>query len=96
MATMRSTVDGTLAALADPTRRRIVELLLRSPRRAGQLAEGTGATAPATSRHLRALLEGGLVEVGLDPTDARARVYRLRRAPFAALRRWLDPLQSVR
>lgn len=82
-------LDTTLAALADPTRRRIVELLRERPRRAGELAKRASKSAPAMSRHLRVLRAGGLVEVESLETDARIRVYRLRPQPFAALQKWL-------
>jgi DNA-binding transcriptional ArsR family regulator len=64
-------VDASLAALADPQRRRIVELLSERPRRAGELAEAVGVTAPAMSRHLRTLKSGGLVAVA-HPTSMPA------------------------
>jgi DNA-binding transcriptional ArsR family regulator len=87
-------VDTTLAALADPTRRRIVELLRERPRRAGELAAQFDVTAPAVSRHLRVLRRSGLVdERGVD-ADARVRVYHLRREPLAALGAWLDQVQA--
>ena len=74
-------LDATLAALADPTRRRVVELLRERPRRAGELAEAFGVSAPAMSRHLRVLRTRGLVEEERVDEDARVRVYRLRREP---------------
>jgi len=86
---MAVNVDTTLAALADPTRRRVVELLRDRPRRAGELARRVSTSAPAMSRHLRVLRAGGLVEVEPLDTDARIRVYRLRPQPFEALQRWL-------
>jgi DNA-binding transcriptional ArsR family regulator len=87
-------LDATLAALADPTRRRVVDLLRQGPRRAGELAATTKMSAPAMSRHLRVLRASGLVEAdGLDD-DARVRVYRLRREPFVALQAWLDQVQA--
>ena len=48
-------LDSTLTALADPTRRRVVELLRDGPLRASELAEGSGMSRPAMSRHLRVL-----------------------------------------
>ena len=88
-------VDRTLAALADPARRRTIELLRARPRRAGELAEAQGLTAPAMSRHLRVLRTHGLVEEerGADD-DARVRVYRLRREPFAELHEWLAEVEA--
>jgi DNA-binding transcriptional ArsR family regulator len=87
-------LDETLAALADPTRRRVVELLRAEPRRAGDLARLTRSSAPAMSRHLRVLRASGLVEAQLDGDDARLRIYRLRRRPFADLSAWLDQVEA--
>jgi DNA-binding transcriptional ArsR family regulator len=87
-------LDATFAALADPTRRRVVDLLRRRPQRAGELAAAFEMSAPAMSRHLRVLRRTGLVEEeGLDD-DARVRVYRLRPERFAAIRGWLDEVES--
>jgi DNA-binding transcriptional ArsR family regulator len=89
-----SGLDRTFAALADPTRRGVVELLRRKPRRAGELAEEFGLSAPAMSRHLRVLRSTGLVEEEHGGEDARIRVYRLRPQPFGELRRWLDEVEA--
>jgi len=86
---MTVNLDATLAALADPTRRRVVDLLRAGPRRAGELARSAETSAPAMSRHLRVLRTGGLVEVEPVVEDARLRVYRLRKEPFAKLDEWL-------
>jgi DNA-binding transcriptional ArsR family regulator len=87
-------IDRTLLALADPTRRGVVDLLRQKPRRAGELAEALAMSAPAMSRHLRVLRTTGLVaEEELDG-DGRVRVYHLRPEPFAALRSWLDEVES--
>jgi DNA-binding transcriptional ArsR family regulator len=87
-------IDRTLAALADPTRRGVVDLLRKKPRRAGELASAFGMSPPAMSRHLRVLRKSGLVEEeGIDD-DARIRMYRLRPERFAALRTWLDEVES--
>jgi len=66
-------LDRTLLALADPTRRRVVDLLRVSPRRAGELADAVGTSPPAMSRHLRVLRMGGLVREDHDGEDARVR-----------------------
>ena len=91
-------LDTTLAALADPTRRQVVELLRERPRRAGELAESCLMSGPAMSRHLRMLRASGLVEVEVEEErvahDARLRIYRLRPEPFVALQAWLDQVQS--
>ena len=91
---MRATLDGTLAALADPTRRRVVELLRARPRRPGELASAFRVSPPAMSRHLRVLRLRGLVEEAGDAHDARLRVYRLRREPFVRLGSWVAGLES--
>ena len=87
-------VAGIFEALADPTRRRVVELLGARPARAGELAAATGMSAPAMSKHLRHLLRAGLVADERDAADARARVFRLRPQSVAAVQAWLDQLQA--
>ena len=91
---MSNRLDATFAALADPTRRQVVDLLRRSPRRAGELAARANMSAPAMSRHLRVLRSTGLVDVAPAEDDARTRVYRLRRQPFGDLQAWLDQIQA--
>lgn len=86
-------LDQTFGALADPTRRGVIDLLRRSPRRASDLADALGASRPLMSKHLRVLRQSGLVEA-TDDDDARVRVYRLRRARFHELRRWLDEVDA--
>jgi DNA-binding transcriptional ArsR family regulator len=87
-------VEEVFLTLADPTRRRVVELLSDRARRAGELAEVVGTSAPVMSRHLRILLEAGVVADERVPEDARLRVFRLRREPVLALQAWLDQLQA--
>jgi DNA-binding transcriptional ArsR family regulator len=87
-------IDQTLLALADPTRRRVVDLLRERPRRAGELAAAFGASAPAMSRHLKVLRTRGLVEEQRSADDARCRVYRLRPEPFRDLSAWLTEVES--
>jgi DNA-binding transcriptional ArsR family regulator len=87
-------IDRTLVALADPTRRRVVDLLRKKPRRAGELADAVGMTAPAMSRHLRVLREGGLVREDHDGEDARVRVYRLQPEPFRDLGKWIADVEA--
>ena len=83
-------IDRTLAALGDPTRRRVVDLLKKKPRRAGELAAHFDMSAPAMSRHLRVLRTSGLIEEeDSREEDLRVRTYRLRRAPFHELEKWL-------
>jgi DNA-binding transcriptional ArsR family regulator len=87
-------VDGAFAALADPTRRRVVELLRQAPRRAGELADDLAMSRPALSRHLRVLRVSGLVEAQALTDDARGRMYRLLPDKFTALQAWLDQVQA--
>ncbi len=91
---MIDALDRTLAALADPHRRRAVDLLRERPRRAGELAESLGLSPPAMSRHLRALRQSGLVEESHPEFDARVRVYSLRPEPMAHLKAWLDAAEG--
>jgi DNA-binding transcriptional ArsR family regulator len=81
-------------ALADPTRRRVVEILGSKPASAGELAATIGTSAPAMSKHLRHLLRAGLVADERAASDARVRVFRLRPQSMVAIRAWLDQLQA--
>jgi len=87
-------LDATFTALADPTRRAVVDLLRRGPRRAGEVAQALDTSPPALSRHLRVLRECGLVEEERPREDARVRLLRLRAEPFDDLRRWLEEVES--
>ena len=88
-------LDRTLAALADPDRRRAIDLLRQGPLRAGDLATAIGLPAPAMSRHLRVLRQSGLVEESHPEFDARVRIYSLRAGPIAELRQWLDETEAM-
>jgi DNA-binding transcriptional ArsR family regulator len=87
-------LDGAFAALADPTRRRVIELLGRAPRRASELADAVAASRPGMSRHLRILREAGLVCEEDDARDARARVYRLEREAFRGVKDWVAEIET--
>jgi DNA-binding transcriptional ArsR family regulator len=76
-----------LEALADPTRREIVELLADGELDAGSIAERFPVSRPAVSRHLRVLREAGLVRVR---PEAQRRLYALDPAPLAELDAWLE------
>lgn len=88
-------LDRTLAALADPQRRQVVDLLKAGPRRAGELAQLTGLDAPAMSRALRRLREAELVEERHPAFDARVRIYSLKAGPMDELRRWLEETERL-
>lgn len=87
-------VAPLFGALSDATRRQVVQLLGAGPRRAGELATAAGTTAPAMSRHLRVLLQAGIIADERTTQDARARVFRLRPQSMVALQAWLDQLQA--
>lgn len=87
-------LDATLSALADPTRRGVVELLKTGPQRASKLAELLEQSPPAMSRHLRVLRQAGLVQEESPPEDARIRLYRLNRAPFSELSEWVSEVEA--
>lgn len=88
-------LDRTLAALADPHRRRVIELLRERPWRAGELADAVGLNPSALSRHLRTLKAGGLIEEAHPDFDARVRIYRLRPGPVANLKAWLERTEEL-
>ena len=81
------TYDAVLEALADPTRRQIVERLRRAPSAVASLAETIPVTRPAISQHLKVLREVGLVDFDRDGTR---NVYRLRPEGLGPLREWLE------
>ena len=87
-------IDRALAALSDPTRRAVVDLLRTQPRRAGELADALDMSAPALSRHLRVLRQSGVITDDAIEEDARVRLYRLQPEAFATLRGWLDEVEA--
>ncbi|SAL03517.1 ArsR/SmtB family transcription factor [Caballeronia ptereochthonis] len=92
---MSASVDRILAALADPHRRRAVELLGERPRRAGELASALDLPAPALSRHLRLLKASGLVEERHPEFDARVRIYALKDGAMADLKQWVARTETM-
>ena len=95
MAAQPAQIDRTLAALADPHRRQVVDLLSHRPRPAGELAREVGVTPPAMSRHLKALKASGLVEESHPEFDARVRIYALRPEPMTHLLNWLEETERL-
>jgi len=81
------TYANSLAALADPTRRKIFERLKRGPSPVGRLAEGLPVSRPAVSQHLKVLKEAGLVS---EEQDGARRIYRIDPHGLGQLRQWLD------
>lgn len=96
MNTNASAHAEVLEALADPTRRAVLEALRDGPRPVGEIADGLPVSRPAVSQHLRVLLEVGLVDVA--PRGTR-RLYRIRPQGLAAVREyvtafWRDALDA--
>lgn len=87
-------LDSTLAALADPSRRAIIELLRAGPQRPSDVADHLSISRPALSKHLRVLRTAGLVDAELVESDARARMLQLRRAPFTQLGSWVEEVEA--
>lgn len=84
-------MDAAAHAIADPTRREILEALAERPQTAGELADRFPFSRPAVSRHLRVLRESGLV---VDEAVGRHRVYRLSLEPLRALAGWIAALEQ--
>lgn len=82
----------TYEALADPTRRRILDLIRERPRLVGELVELVGISQPGISKHLRVLREVGLVSVR---QDAQRRWYELQLEPLAELADWLESYRPL-
>ena len=78
--------------VADPTRRRILDLLRERPRLVGELADLLEITQPGVSKHLRVLREAGLVDV---QQDAQRRWYALRPEGLAEIAVWLEPYRQL-
>jgi DNA-binding transcriptional ArsR family regulator len=85
-------VVTTFDVLAEPTRRRILDLLLERERPVGDLVERLQVSQPGVSKHLRVLREAGLVEVR---HDAQRRIYRVRLEPLAEIDAWLAPYRRL-
>jgi DNA-binding transcriptional ArsR family regulator len=87
-----STAVTAVEALAQPTRRQILDLLREGERPVGELVERLDMSQPAVSKHLRVLREVGLVGVR---ADAQRRLYRVRPEPLADLDAWLAPYRRL-
>jgi DNA-binding transcriptional ArsR family regulator len=86
------TMIATFAALAEPNRLRIVELLRRGPQPVGEIGERLRLRQPQVSKHLRVLKDAGLVQV---EALAQQRHYHLRPAPFRELKGWIEQYQKL-
>ena len=85
-------MEAVLRAVADESRRTLLETLARGPATAGELAELLPIARPGVSRHLRVLREAGLVEAR---QEAQRRVYSLRPGPLAEVDQWLGRYRSL-
>jgi DNA-binding transcriptional ArsR family regulator len=83
---------STFEILAEPNRRRILDLLGAAERPVGELVAQLALSQPAVSKHLRILREAGLVEVR---GDAQRRLYRVRPEPLRAIDDWLEPYRRM-
>ena len=85
-------MNDALTALAEPNRRRIVDLLRDGPRPVGEIVERLGLRQPQVSKHLRVLTDAGIVTV--HPV-AQKRIYALRPEPFTDLADWLASYRHI-
>ena len=83
---------STFDVLAEPTRRRILDLIRDDERPENELVAKLDISQPGVSKHLRVLREAGLVEVR---TDAQRRLYRVRPEPLAEIDAWLAPYRRL-
>src|SRR6516162_7327 len=84
--------DSALAALADPTRRRVFERLRSGPKSVGVIARGLPVSRPAVSQHLKVLKEAGLVR---EEAQGTRRVYEIDPKGLGVLRAWLDRFWDI-
>ncbi len=87
-----SAVGATLVALADPTRRGVIEALAHGPLSAGELAARLDVTPAVLTRHLRVLRDEQLVVANLDANDQRRHIYQLLPDPLLQVRDWANDL----
>jgi DNA-binding transcriptional ArsR family regulator len=85
-------MDAVLQALADQSRRTVLEILRDHPATAGELAEALPIARPGVSRHLRVLREAGLVDVRQEATR---RIYSIRPEPFMEVDEWLGDYRAL-
>jgi DNA-binding transcriptional ArsR family regulator len=85
-------MQSAFEVLAEPSRRRILDLLQSGERSVGELVDDLGLSQPGVSKHLRVLREAGLVAVR---RDAQHRRYRLRAEPLAEIDAWLAPYRRL-
>src|SRR5919204_6409845 len=85
-------MTGTFAVLAEPNRRRILDLLRQRERPVGELVDALAVSQPTVSKHLRVLREAGVVDARVD---AQRRLYRVRPEPLREIDAWLEPYRAL-
>jgi len=85
-------LETTWSALAEPSRRAVLDLLVQRPRTVTELVDALGLAQPTVSKHLKVLREAGLVRASVD---AQRRIYAMEPAPLAALDEWLAPYRAL-
>ena len=90
-----ASLDAVLSALADPHRRKVVDVLRSGSQNAGELSKIVGLSPPAMSRHLRLLKACGVVGETHPGYDARVRVYSLKTGPLSELKAWLETTEQM-
>jgi DNA-binding transcriptional ArsR family regulator len=85
-------MNAPFAVLAEPHRRRILDLLREAERPVGELVDATTLSQPAVSKHLRVLREAGLVDARVD---AQRRIYRIRGEGLREIDEWLEPYRRL-
>jgi DNA-binding transcriptional ArsR family regulator len=85
-------MSTTFEVLAEPSRRKILDLLRHAELPVGDLVDATSLSQPAVSKHLRILREAGLVEAR---SDAQRRIYRVRAEPLQDIEEWLAPYRQL-
>ncbi|HXA87232.1 MAG TPA: metalloregulator ArsR/SmtB family transcription factor [Mycobacterium sp.] len=84
-------ICDVFAALANPVRRQLLEILTGQPLSAGELSDRFELSRPAVAEHLKVLRDAGLVA---DEAQGRRRIYRLTAEPLAELGAWLHPFEK--
>ena len=84
--------ERSFEALADPTRRRVLERLRGGPLPVGRIAAGLPVSRPAVSQHLKVLKDAGLV---VDRAEGTRRVYQIDPEGLGAIRAWLDQFWTI-
>jgi DNA-binding transcriptional ArsR family regulator len=85
-------MGATFEVVAEPTRRRILDLLVDREHAVGELVDGLRVSQPAVSKHLKVLREAGLVSARVD---AQRRLYAIRPDPLKEIDAWLAPYRSM-